>query len=125
MTILGVSDRGDSVPRGSIVVPFFGGLPYRILNINHKKELVWSLWVVVLARLNPASLFERLVGLVRRLKVFMLHLCACVTVQKNSPNALLIYIYTYIHIYIYIYIYIIYTYIYIHTYIYIYIYISK
>ena len=23
----------------------FLGLPYRILNINHKKELLWSLWV--------------------------------------------------------------------------------
>ena len=25
----------------------FLGLPYRILNINHKKELLWSLWVVL------------------------------------------------------------------------------
>ena len=24
----------------------FLGLPYRILNINHKKELKWSLWVI-------------------------------------------------------------------------------
>ena len=23
----------------------FLGLPYRVLNINHKKELLWSLWV--------------------------------------------------------------------------------
>ena len=23
----------------------FLGLPYRIRNINHKKELLWSLWV--------------------------------------------------------------------------------
>ena len=33
------------VPMGSIVVPFLG-LPSRILNMNHKKELPWSLWVV-------------------------------------------------------------------------------
>ena len=32
------------VPIGSLVVPFLG-LPYRILNMNHKKELLWSLWV--------------------------------------------------------------------------------
>ena len=24
---------------------FLGGVPYRILNINYKKELLWSLWV--------------------------------------------------------------------------------
>ena len=29
---------------GYKVVPFLG-LPYRILNISHKKELLWSLWV--------------------------------------------------------------------------------
>ena len=34
-----------TVPRGSIVVPCLG-LPCRILNINHKKELPWSLGVV-------------------------------------------------------------------------------
>ena len=32
------------IPIGSIVVPFLG-LPYRILNMNPKKELLWSLWV--------------------------------------------------------------------------------
>ena len=31
---------------GSIVVPFWG-LPFRIVNINHKEELLWSLWVSV------------------------------------------------------------------------------
>ena len=36
----------QSIPRGSIAVPFyFLGLPYRVLNINHKKELLWSLWL--------------------------------------------------------------------------------
>ena len=39
--ILGV--RG--VPRGSLVVLFWGYLAYRILNISHKKELPRSLWV--------------------------------------------------------------------------------
>ena len=34
----------SGVPIGSMVVPYWG-LPYRILNINHKKELLWSLWV--------------------------------------------------------------------------------
>ena len=32
------------LPIGSIVVPFWG-LPYRILQMNPKKELLWSLWV--------------------------------------------------------------------------------
>ena len=32
------------LPIGSMVVPFLG-LRYRILNMNHKKELPWSLWV--------------------------------------------------------------------------------
>ena len=32
------------LPTGSKVLPFWG-LPYRILIINHKKELLWSLWV--------------------------------------------------------------------------------
>ena len=32
------------LPTGSKVVLFWG-LPCRILNINHKKELRWSLWV--------------------------------------------------------------------------------
>ena len=31
-------------PCFSLVVPFLG-LPYRILNMNHKKELLRSLWV--------------------------------------------------------------------------------
>ena len=31
-----------SIPRGSIVVPFWE-LPCRILNMNRKKELLWSL----------------------------------------------------------------------------------
>ena len=35
-----------SLPIGSIVVPFWA-LPYRILNIDHKKELLWSLSVVM------------------------------------------------------------------------------
>ena len=35
-----------SLPIGSIVVLFWR-LPYRILNINHKKELLWSLSVVM------------------------------------------------------------------------------
>ena len=34
----------QGLPRGSIVRSFLG-LPYRILNVNHKKELFWSLWV--------------------------------------------------------------------------------
>ena len=34
----------DPKPIGSLVVPF-SGLPYRILNINHQKELLGSLWV--------------------------------------------------------------------------------
>ena len=29
---------------GSKVIPFWG-VPYRILNIHHKKEQLWSLWV--------------------------------------------------------------------------------
>ena len=29
--------------RLSIVVPFWGS-PYRILNVSHKKALLWSLW---------------------------------------------------------------------------------
>ena len=33
---------------GSIVVSPFLGLPYRILNINPQKELLWSLWVFLL-----------------------------------------------------------------------------
>ena len=32
------------LPRGSVVVPS-RGLPYRILDIDHKKELLWSLGV--------------------------------------------------------------------------------
>ena len=45
--------RPNSVvlPIGSIVVPF-GELPWRIRSINHKKELYWSLWVVV--EMNPS-----------------------------------------------------------------------
>ena len=43
---VGVSGLGlenaRHIPRGSIVFPF-GGLPYRIPNMNHKKELLWSL----------------------------------------------------------------------------------
>ena len=31
------------VPIGSIVVPFLR-LPYRILNMNHKKEPLWGPW---------------------------------------------------------------------------------
>ena len=34
-------------PIGSKVVPFWGYL-YRILNINHKKELLWSPWVLLM-----------------------------------------------------------------------------
>ena len=33
----------SAVPLGSQVVPFWG-LPYRILSMNHKKELPGSLW---------------------------------------------------------------------------------
>ena len=42
---------------GSLVVPF-GGLPYRILNTNHKKELLRGLWVggKVTGRTEPPSL---------------------------------------------------------------------
>ena len=32
----------EPLPRGSIVVPFWG-FPYRLQNIHHKKELLWSL----------------------------------------------------------------------------------
>ena len=32
------------LPIGSLTVPF-GGLVYRILNMDHKKELLRSLWV--------------------------------------------------------------------------------
>ena len=31
---------------GSVVVPFLGR-PYRVLNMNPKKELLWSLWVML------------------------------------------------------------------------------
>ena len=41
-----------ALPIGSTVVPFWG-LPYRILNTNHKKELLWSPWV------DPKQLVER------------------------------------------------------------------
>ena len=40
-----VGAQQDSLAIGSIVVPF-GGSPCRILNINRKKELLCSLWVV-------------------------------------------------------------------------------
>ena len=33
-----------TLPKGSKVV-LFGGLPYRILSMNHKKDLLRSLWV--------------------------------------------------------------------------------
>ena len=33
------------IPIGSIVVPFWGYIPYRIPNMNPKTELVWGLWV--------------------------------------------------------------------------------
>ena len=35
----------SGVPIGSLVVPFWG-LPYRLLDICHKKELLRSLWIV-------------------------------------------------------------------------------
>ena len=31
----------------------FLGLPYRILNINHKKQLLWSLWVDRVRSITP------------------------------------------------------------------------
>ena len=34
----------QGLPIGSIVVPFWDYLNYRILNTNHKKELLWRLW---------------------------------------------------------------------------------
>ena len=34
----------EDLPIGPIVVRFWG-LPYRILNMNPKKELLWGLWV--------------------------------------------------------------------------------
>ena len=34
----------SGLPTGSKVVPCLW-LPYRILNMNHKQELPWSLWV--------------------------------------------------------------------------------
>ena len=34
-----------ALPRGSIVVPFWDYIPYRILHMNPKKELLWSLRV--------------------------------------------------------------------------------
>ena len=39
----------------------FLGLPYMILNISHKKELLWSLWVVPLPRspYTPSSRFPQ------------------------------------------------------------------
>ena len=37
------------IPIGSLVVPFLG-LPYSILNMNHKKELLRSLWVLARCR---------------------------------------------------------------------------
>ena len=45
------------MPIGSLVVPFWG-LPHRILNTNHKKELLRGLWVggKVKGRTEPASL---------------------------------------------------------------------
>ena len=35
---------GQGTPKNSIPIGSMG-LPHRILNINHKKELLWSLWV--------------------------------------------------------------------------------
>ena len=37
--------KNGTLPIGTIVVSL--GLPYRILNINHKKELLRSLWVLI------------------------------------------------------------------------------
>ena len=42
--VQGFGFRVSGLPIGSLVVPFLG-LPYRILNMNHKKELLRSLWV--------------------------------------------------------------------------------
>ena len=38
------NDGAQALPIGPIVVPFLG-LPYRILNMIPKKELLWGLWV--------------------------------------------------------------------------------
>ena len=38
-----------SLPRGPLVAPFWG-LPYRVLNVSHKKELLRGLWVMVCFR---------------------------------------------------------------------------
>ena len=52
---------------GSIVVPFwdFGIIPCRILNISHKKALLWSLWVGTLDplgyRIGPLTLNPTLI----------------------------------------------------------------
>ena len=45
------------IPIGSIVVPF-GELPYRIVNMSPKKELLWSLWVVPLKELPVVKLLN-------------------------------------------------------------------
>ena len=37
-----------AIPMGPTVAPFLG-LPYMILNMNPKKELLWGLWVGTLA----------------------------------------------------------------------------
>ena len=44
--VVGLTSQICNLLIRSIVVPFWG-LPYRILNINHKKEPLWSLWVVL------------------------------------------------------------------------------
>ena len=41
------------------------GLPYRILNTNHKKELLWSLWV---GFKGPTSQSKRRIGALKGLR---------------------------------------------------------
>ena len=48
---------GLNVPTASLVVPFLG-VPYRILNMNHKKELLWSLWVVPTWAIEGRSIYK-------------------------------------------------------------------
>ena len=43
-TPLLIRDPSLQISIGSLVVPFLR-LPYRLLNMNHRKELLWSLWV--------------------------------------------------------------------------------
>ena len=54
-----VKRAAGPIPIGSFVVPFWD-MPYRILHMNHKKELLRSLWVFLGAHLRIISWRPRL-----------------------------------------------------------------